>query len=173
MQLSAGRSIGQQALKHLKGSVASWADPEKLAAMWQKRRPLYEHLARTAAYFWVAEQNGRVVGFARSIERDGLLELYEYLFERGERKGHGRGPSTHQANFLKNMLLIKADNQGRQAGSISRAGSFVTLVWSEPSAFIEYISKFPSLSDTKIIFSLLGDQEGEPSFPVSLFVKFR
>lgn len=40
----------------------SFAEPEKLAKMWEKRRSLFEHLARTAYQFWVAEQNGRLWG---------------------------------------------------------------------------------------------------------------
>lgn len=57
----------------------SFADPEALARMWDERRPLYEHLARTAEHFWVAEQQGQVVGFARSILRDGLRQLTEFF----------------------------------------------------------------------------------------------
>ncbi len=50
-------------------------DPEA----WDKRRPLYEHLARTAAHFWIAQDGERPVGYARSIERDGVLELTEFF----------------------------------------------------------------------------------------------
>lgn len=31
--------------------ATSWGNAEKTAAMWQKRRPLYEHLADTAEQF--------------------------------------------------------------------------------------------------------------------------
>lgn len=65
----------------------SWADPDKLAQMWEKRRPLYEHLARTAAHFWVAEQSGAVVAFARAIDRDGVLELTEFFARPGVQSG--------------------------------------------------------------------------------------
>jgi len=50
-------------------------DPEA----WDKRRPLYEHLARTAAHFWIAQDGDRPIGYARSIERDGVLELTEFF----------------------------------------------------------------------------------------------
>lgn len=72
--------------RHGHDEPTSWAEPEKLAQMWQKRRPLYEHLALTASHFWVAEQHDdsetaprRIVAFARSIERDGTLELTEFF----------------------------------------------------------------------------------------------
>lgn len=34
------------------------ADPEA----WKHRRPLFEHLARTADQFWIAEEAGRPIG---------------------------------------------------------------------------------------------------------------
>ena len=37
----------------------SWADPVKLARMWEIRRSLYEHLAATADQFWIAEQGDK------------------------------------------------------------------------------------------------------------------
>lgn len=52
------------------------ADP---AELWARRRPLWEHLARTADQFWVAEQEKKVVGYARSILRDGVRELTEFF----------------------------------------------------------------------------------------------
>ena len=57
----------------------SAADPEALARMWQERRPLYQHLARTAEHFWIAEREGQAIGFARSINRDGVRQLTEYF----------------------------------------------------------------------------------------------
>ncbi len=55
----------------------SAADPEALARMWQERRSLYEHLARTAEHFWLAVRDGQAIGFSRSILRDGLRQLTE------------------------------------------------------------------------------------------------
>lgn len=37
-------------------------DPAVIASLWERRRPLFEHLARTADHFWVAEREGEVVG---------------------------------------------------------------------------------------------------------------
>jgi hypothetical protein len=59
--------------------------------MWQDRRPLYDHLARTANQFWLAEYDGRAVGYARSIVRDGVQELTELFVTPGEQSaGVGR-----------------------------------------------------------------------------------
>lgn len=57
----------------------STADPEALARMWAERRSLYEHLARTAEHFWLAERDGEPIGFARSVHRDGVRQLTEYF----------------------------------------------------------------------------------------------
>lgn len=65
----------------------SFADPEKLAQMWEKRRSLFEHLTRTAYQFWVAEQDGEPVGFARATLHDGVLELTEFFVKPGVQSG--------------------------------------------------------------------------------------
>lgn len=70
---------------------ASWQDPAMLAKMWAERSSLYDHLARTADHFWVAEQEGRVAGFARSIVRGGLRMLTELFVSPGvQSSGLGR-----------------------------------------------------------------------------------
>jgi hypothetical protein len=44
---------------------------------WELRRPLFEHLARTADHLWLAEDDGRPIGYARSILRERVRELTE------------------------------------------------------------------------------------------------
>ena len=61
----------------------SFASPEKLVRMWDFRRSLLEHLARTAENFWVAEQDGQVIGFARAVCHDGMRELTEFFVKPG------------------------------------------------------------------------------------------
>ena len=59
--------------------------------LWPERRPLFEHLARTATHAWLAEQDGAPVGYARSIVRDGTLELTEFFVLPGRQSaGLGR-----------------------------------------------------------------------------------
>ena len=65
-------------------------DPE---GTWRRFRPFSEHLTRTAAEFWVASapDGGQIVGFARSIDRDGLFELTEFFVTPGaQAAGIGR-----------------------------------------------------------------------------------
>jgi ribosomal protein S18 acetylase RimI-like enzyme len=47
---------------------------------WGSGESLHQLLARLAAEWWVAEEtdSGRLIGFARTLERDGLLELTEF-----------------------------------------------------------------------------------------------
>jgi GNAT superfamily N-acetyltransferase len=59
---------------------------------WKHWRAMYAHLEKSAAEFWVAENRGEMVGFARSTERDGLLELTEFFVDpKTQAKGVGRG----------------------------------------------------------------------------------
>lgn len=59
--------------------ITGGSDSEVLAETWTRRQSLFEHLARTAHEFWIAEVDGRAVGYARSIMRDGVLELTEFF----------------------------------------------------------------------------------------------
>ena len=54
-------------------------DPEVLKSLWQRRKSMFEFLAQTAAQFWVAEKDGEVIAYARSIENNGLQELTEFF----------------------------------------------------------------------------------------------
>lgn len=65
----------------------SIADPEALARMWEERRSLYIHLARTAERFWVAEKEDRVIGFSRSIVHGSVRELTELFVLPGQQSG--------------------------------------------------------------------------------------
>lgn len=52
---------------------------EVMNSLWESRGPLFEFLAQDCAYFWIAENDGKIIGYARSIEHDGLLELTEFF----------------------------------------------------------------------------------------------
>lgn len=80
-------------LSRRQGSTAptSWEDPAALARMWTERRSLYEHLALSAEQYWLAERDGQIVGFARSISQDGVRELTELFVVPGAQSaGAGR-----------------------------------------------------------------------------------
>jgi GNAT superfamily N-acetyltransferase len=75
------RRMGYQA-----NSTADDPDP------WAVRRPLWEHLARTGEPAWLAiDDDGRPIGYARSILRDGDRELTEFFVLPGHQSaGIGR-----------------------------------------------------------------------------------
>jgi GNAT superfamily N-acetyltransferase len=78
------RRLGTQA-------ITGGDDPAVMKLLWESRRPLFDHLTETAEYFWLAEQAGQVIGYARSILRDGCRELTEYFVLPGHQSaGVGR-----------------------------------------------------------------------------------
>ncbi|HYI67080.1 MAG TPA: GNAT family N-acetyltransferase [Candidatus Limnocylindrales bacterium] len=63
-----------------------------LGAEWPHWQPFMEHITRSAAEFWVAEgADGDLIGYARSIDRDGVFELTEFFVRPGvQSRGVGR-----------------------------------------------------------------------------------
>lgn len=72
-------------------------DPEVMKSLWERRKTMFEFLARTASHFWVAEQDGEIVAYARSMEHDGLIELTEFFVS-----------PLHQSGGLGRQLLARA-----------------------------------------------------------------
>ena len=69
------------------GSAAEW---------WASGESLQRFLADRAAEWWVAEEDSRIVGYGRSIERDGLFELTEFfVLPITQSKGVGRALLEH------------------------------------------------------------------------------
>jgi len=83
--------LGRRQGTPLEGSATDW---------WPSSEPLHRQLAQIAAEWWVAEEtgSGRLVGFARSIERDGLLELTEF-FVRPDQQSRGVGKALLERAF--------------------------------------------------------------------------
>lgn len=75
----------------LEGTAADW---------WRSSEPLNRLLAEEAAEWWVAElpASGQLVGFARSIERDGLFELTEFFVRPGQ-QSRGIGQALLERAF--------------------------------------------------------------------------
>jgi GNAT superfamily N-acetyltransferase len=70
-----------------------WTDPACVADYWERTRPLFAHLTRTAEQFWVAEHDGRIVGYARATCHDGMRELIDYyVLPSYQGQGIGRAP---------------------------------------------------------------------------------
>jgi hypothetical protein len=54
-------------------------DPALIADYWERHRTLFGHLTRSAEQFWVAEDDGRIIGHARATLHDGVRELIEFF----------------------------------------------------------------------------------------------
>jgi len=66
-------------------------DPTAHENLWERRRPMFQHLAETGSAFWLAEQNDTVIGYARAVIRGGLQELTELFIRPGvQSAGVGR-----------------------------------------------------------------------------------
>jgi GNAT superfamily N-acetyltransferase len=67
-------------------------DPsESEKTVWQQREALFAHLERSFFQFWVAVEDEQIVGYARSILRDGLMDLTEFFVMPGRQAaGIGR-----------------------------------------------------------------------------------
>jgi GNAT superfamily N-acetyltransferase len=83
--------LGRRQGTPLEGSATDW---------WGSSEPLHRLLAQIAAEWWVAEEagSGRLLGFARSIERDGLFELTEF-FVRPDQQSRGVGKELLERVF--------------------------------------------------------------------------
>lgn len=68
-------------------TITGGKDPEVLRSLWERRGPIFEFLARTAAQFWVAENADGVVGYARSTEHDGVMDLTEFFVLPNQQSG--------------------------------------------------------------------------------------
>ena len=78
-------------------AITGGNDPEVLKTMWERRKTMFEFLALTASHYWVAEQDGEIVAYARSMEHGGLIELTEFFVS-----------PLHQSGGLGRQLLADA-----------------------------------------------------------------
>lgn len=73
-------------------------DDEYLWSAFEYFRIFTDHFAQTAEHFWVAEDGGEVVGFSRSVVRDGIRQLSE-LFVHPDKQAQGVGKRLLEAAF--------------------------------------------------------------------------
>src|SRR5215207_2835544 len=85
--------------------------PESLSEHFEIFRSYTEHLIQTADQFWVAEEEGEIIGFSRSILRDGIRQLSE-LFVHPDKQTQGVGKRLLEAAFpsegAKNRVIISS-----------------------------------------------------------------
>ena len=100
-----------------------------LATQWPRWRPFFDHIARTAAEFWIAEgADGAPIGYARSIDRDGLFELTEFFVRPGvQSQGVGRDllarafpPGRGDLRLIIATTDIRALSRYLRAGVVAR-----------------------------------------------------
>lgn len=91
-------------------------DPQVMAKLWERYRPLFEHLARTAEQFWIVEDDGRALGYGRSILRDGLRQFTELFVLPGEQSaGVGRQLMARvfpQTGARHSLFIVTLDTRG-------------------------------------------------------------
>ena len=94
--------------------------------MWPRLKPVLDFLAEHAAEWWVAEDaEGKLVGYARSVERGGLFELSE-MFVHPERQAGGIGRKLLQRAFPMGrgeVRAIIATTDVRALANYYRAGT--------------------------------------------------
>ena len=59
--------------------ISGGHDPQVMQNLWARRQSLFDHLARTSDNFWIAEEDNKVIGFARSILRNRVRQLTEFF----------------------------------------------------------------------------------------------
>jgi GNAT superfamily N-acetyltransferase len=74
------------------------SNPENLSTHFEIFRTYTEHLFQTADQFWVAEDEGEIIGFSRSILRDGIRQLSE-LFVNPDKQSQGVGKRLLESAF--------------------------------------------------------------------------
>lgn len=75
-------------------------NPEELSPAFDYFRMFTEHFAQTAEHFQVAEEQGEIIGFSRSLTRDGVLQLSE-LFVHPDKQAQGVGKQLLEGAFKK------------------------------------------------------------------------
>ena len=133
-------------------------DPLFVAEQWEKERPMFEHLARTAHSYWLAERDGEVVGYARSILRERMLELTEFFVSPGEQsQGVGR-------ELLKRVFAApEADVRTIIASTDTRAQARYLKTGVYPKFPIFYFYKRPEPSEVVTDLSFVPMESSDES----------
>lgn len=85
------QSVGQ-------ASLEDKPNPEDLSPAFEYFRMFTEYFTQTADHFWVAEDEGEIIGFSRSMVRDGIRQLSE-IFVHPDNQAQGVGKRLLEAAF--------------------------------------------------------------------------
>lgn len=96
----------------LEGSEAEW---------WAGTEPYYRYLATDAAEWWVAHEgeSGPLIGFARSIDNGGLVELTEFFVRPGH-QARGLGRDMLERAFPRDRATTRAIIATRDVRALAR-----------------------------------------------------
>ena len=148
--------------------VTGGHDPDKIKALWELRRPLWEHLADTCDQYWVAvDETGEVIGYARSIVRGDHRELTEFFVLPG-RQSAGVGRELIARAYPKDMphRSIIATTDFRALARYLKAGvyPFITELYfehtPEPVSF-ESELRFELANGTEVALQAAAEIDGQ------------
>lgn len=125
-------------------AITNGRDPQVMQSLWQKRQSMFEFLAKDAAQFWLAEQDGKVIAYARSIEHDGLMDLTEFFVSpKNQSAGVGREllARTFQSRTAQYRVIV-ATTDDRALARYLKAGVYARFP-------IKYFSRKAERVDVK------------------------
>jgi GNAT superfamily N-acetyltransferase len=132
-------------------------------ALWEGMRYLWDRLAAHHAEWWIAEDaaTGEAIGYARSVERGGLLELTEFFVRPGHQAA-GVGAALLERAFPAargEVRAIIATTDTRAQARYYRAGTAARF----PIVSLEGEPHVEELADDGIVIAQLGaDDDLEP-----------
>ena len=120
-------SLNQRHLETGLEPIVDLADETAWKAMWEnERRPLFEHVSAHNAVGWLAEEDGEVLGYARSIQRGDVCQLTDF-FVHPDRQlaGLGRELLSRAFEQVKSpSRLILANSNPAAISRYMRAGVY-------------------------------------------------
>ncbi len=133
--------------------------PPPVEMAWPNRRTLFEHLVATADEFWVAQEGADIIGYGRSLIRDGVQQLSEFFVAPG-RQSQGIGGELFRRAFPDRRArrrLIIATSDSRALPRYLRAG----MIPSSPVGYLYGPAKSAPV-DSDLEFSLLRERSSLP-----------
>jgi GNAT superfamily N-acetyltransferase len=112
-------------------AITGGQDPEQIDKAWERRVSLWDHLTKTCDQFWIAEEDGQPVGYARSIVRGDLRELTEFFVL----------PGHQTAGVGKELLLRAFPREGTKYRVIVATSDFRALARYLKSGVYPYVTQ--------------------------------
>ena len=151
-------------LKDLKAAAAIPSHEEIKHLYEHYYQDFLKHVFDTRDQFWVAETDGKVIGYARSIKRDGILQLTEF-FVHPHHQGLGVGSQLLAKAFPKEDTqnrVICASPDNRALIRYLKTGvrsQFTIYEWSRKPEVVPFVTDLTiePIEDTPENISILND----------------